>query len=39
MSKGKIIGYKRVSRIDQNEARQLEGKELDKMFIDKASGG
>jgi DNA invertase Pin-like site-specific DNA recombinase len=38
MSKGKIIGYKRVSSIDQNEARQLEGKELDKMFIDKASG-
>ena len=38
MSKGKIIGYKRVSSIDQNEARQLERKELDKMFIDKASG-
>ena len=38
MSKGKIIGYKRVSSIDQNEARQLEGKELDKVFIDKASG-
>jgi len=38
MSKGKIIGYKRVSSIDQNEARQLEGKKLDKVFIDKASG-
>ena len=38
MSKGKIIGYKRVSSIDQNEARQLEGLELDKVFIDKVSG-
>jgi DNA invertase Pin-like site-specific DNA recombinase len=35
---GKVIGYKRVSSIDQNEARQLEGVELDKIFIDKASG-
>ena len=38
MKKGKIIGYKRVSSIDQNEARQLEGEELDKVFIDKVSG-
>jgi DNA invertase Pin-like site-specific DNA recombinase len=38
MSTGKTIGYKRVSTIDQNEARQLEGIELDKVFIDKASG-
>ena len=38
MNKGKIIGYKRVSSIDQNEARQLEGEELDKVFIDKVSG-
>lgn len=37
-NKGKVIGYKRVSSIDQNEARQLEGVELDKLFIDKASG-
>jgi DNA invertase Pin-like site-specific DNA recombinase len=38
MNKGKIIGYKRVSSVDQNEARQLEGSELDKVFIDKVSG-
>lgn len=38
MKKGKIIGYKRVSSIEQNEARQLEGSELDKVFIDKVSG-
>jgi DNA invertase Pin-like site-specific DNA recombinase len=37
-NKGKVIGYKRVSSIDQNETRQLEGVELDKLFIDKASG-
>ena len=36
--KGKIIGYKRVSSIDQNESRQLIGIELDKVFIDKVSG-
>jgi DNA invertase Pin-like site-specific DNA recombinase len=33
-----IIGYKRVSTIEQNEARQLDGKELEKVFIDKCSG-
>ena len=38
MKKGKIIGYKRVSSVDQNEARQLESLELDKVFIDKVSG-
>lgn len=38
MNKGKTIGYKRVSSVDQSEARQLEGSELDKVFIDKASG-
>ncbi len=38
MNKGKIIGYKRVSSVDQNEARQLESLELDKVFIDKVSG-
>ena len=31
-------GYVRVSTIDQNTDRQLEGIELDKIFIDKASG-
>jgi DNA invertase Pin-like site-specific DNA recombinase len=35
---GKIVGYKRVSSMDQNEARQLDGLELDKEFTDKASG-
>ncbi len=35
---GKRIGYLRVSSVDQNEARQLDGIELDKVFTDKASG-
>lgn len=39
MSKGKLIGYKRVSSEDQNTARQLEGMELDKVFEDRCSGG
>ena len=34
---GKIIGYIRVSTIDQNPDRQLEGMKLDKKFIDKVS--
>lgn len=38
MSAGKKIGYIRVSTIDQNPDRQLEGMELDKRFIDYASG-
>ena len=32
------VGYLRVSSIDQNTDRQLEGLTLDKVFIDKASG-
>lgn len=32
------IGYKRVSTVDQNTARQLEGVQVDKLFEDKASG-
>lgn len=32
------IGYKRVSTVDQNTARQLEGVGVDKFFEDKASG-
>ena len=32
------IGYQRVSTIDQNTDRQLDGVELDKVFTDKASG-
>jgi len=35
---GKRVGYIRVSSVEQNELRQLEGVELDKRFIDKASG-
>jgi len=35
---GQRIGYKRVSTIDQNTARQLDGVPLDKVFEDKASG-
>ncbi|RQT46833.1 recombinase family protein [Burkholderia cepacia] len=38
MSKGKHIGYIRVSSVDQNTERQLEGVSLDKVFTDKASG-
>jgi DNA invertase Pin-like site-specific DNA recombinase len=37
-AKGQIVGYVRVSSVDQNEGRQLEGLELDKVFTDKASG-
>ncbi|RQT57916.1 recombinase family protein [Burkholderia cepacia] len=37
-SKGKHIGYIRVSTVDQNTERQLEGVDLDKVFTDKASG-
>jgi DNA invertase Pin-like site-specific DNA recombinase len=36
--KGQVVGYRRVSSVDQNEARQLEGVTLDKVFMDKASG-
>ena len=35
---GKRIGYVRVSSVDQNDARQLDGVELHKIFTDKASG-
>ena len=38
MKSGKKIGYVRVSSFDQNPERQLEGIELDKKFIEKASG-
>jgi DNA invertase Pin-like site-specific DNA recombinase len=34
----KRVGYIRVSSIDQNTERQLEGVQLDKIFTDKASG-
>jgi DNA invertase Pin-like site-specific DNA recombinase len=35
---GQRIGYIRVSSFDQNPERQLENRELDRSFIDKASG-
>ncbi len=35
---GQRIGYIRVSSLDQNEERQLEGIEVAKTFTDKASG-
>src|SRR5690554_7361039 len=34
----KKIGYKRVSTVDQNTARQLDGLQLDRIFEDKVSG-
>jgi len=37
-SKGQLVGYVRVSSLDQNENRQLDGMELDRTFLDKASG-
>lgn len=38
MTSGQRIGYIRVSTIDQNTDRQLEGVQLDRTFTDKASG-
>lgn len=35
---GKRVGYVRVSTVDQNADRQLEGVALDKKLTDKASG-
>lgn len=35
---GQRVGYQRVSTIDQNTGRQLDGVKLDKMFSDRASG-
>jgi len=40
-NKGQLVGYIRVSTLDQNTSRQeeqLSGFELDRTFIDKASG-
>lgn len=36
--KGQQVGYIRVSTIDQNTARQLDGIQLDKAFTDRLSG-
>src|SRR6202051_2786403 len=38
MKKRHRIGYVRVSTLDQNTERQLDGIKLDKVFTDKASG-
>ena len=38
MRAGHRVGYVRVSTLDQNTERQLDGVELDKVFTDKASG-
>ena len=38
MAKGQIIGYIRISNLDQNPERQLDGYTFDKVFTDKASG-
>ena len=35
---GQRVGYQRVSSIDQNTARQLDGVRVEKMFTDHASG-
>jgi len=37
-TKGQHIGYVRVSSVEQNTNRQLEGVELDRTFTDRASG-
>ena len=37
-NKGQHIGYIRVSSLDQNTERQLEGVALDRVFTDKLSG-
>lgn len=36
--KGQLVGYVRVSSLDQNTERQLDETPLDRVFIDKASG-
>lgn len=38
MKSGQVVGYIRVSSVDQNTARQLDGFSLDRIFEDKASG-
>jgi len=35
---GQRVGYQRVSTVDQNTERQLDGVPVDQMFTDKASG-
>lgn len=38
MAHGHTVRYVRVSTVEQNDARQLDGVRLDKTFTDKASG-
>jgi DNA invertase Pin-like site-specific DNA recombinase len=38
MNEGQRIAYRRVSTVDQNTARQLDGMTFDAEFMDKASG-
>ena len=38
ITQGQVIGYRRVSTLDQSTARQLEGVELNRVFEDKLSG-
>lgn len=38
MSNSQKIGYTRVSSVDQNDSRQLDGLVLDRIFADHASG-
>lgn len=38
MKKSQLIGYVRVSSEDQNPERQLDGLEVDKLYIEKVSG-
>lgn len=37
-TKGQRVGYVRVSSTDQNPERQLEEKDLDRVFMDTCSG-
>lgn len=37
-SSGQQVGYVRVSTVDQNTGRQLDGVQLNKVFTDKVSG-
>lgn len=35
---GQLVGYLRVSSLDQKELRQLEGVAMNRRFVEKASG-
>lgn len=37
-SKGQLVGYVRVSSVDQAADRQLDGLEIDRIFEDRVSG-